>query len=729
MKLRVMTHRVHRFSSIRFSVLILAAFLAVTGNVTAELSDDLVGYWPFEDDLHDWAGNNHGTFRGSNPHTNFQEGMLGQGIVLDGIDQHIEIANESNFDFIDQDFSISAWFQVNEFSKNWQALIAKGEGNRWRVHRRGGESIMTWNGGNADVPADANFPIDDGEIHHFVGVSIAGEEVRMYMDGELVSVGAAPTVENNDMPVLIGDNPDAPGRSWNGLVDEVAIWGRAIEEDEVAYLYNDGIGNWIFPPPPPRCRCVAGADEIGTEVLKGTPSNQLYGPGQNVTGWSGRIVTFEGSGGVTISDHNIALDVLDESEGQRAEGAYAVVDMAGGGGTFDEDLPYPNGVNDASMSDFAVEVKADVKIPAGTWTIGFGSDDGGRILIPDVQFDDSSDNNDALDTNELRFTGNRGHGWTVGSFTLEEDLETSITASFHERGGGDSFEIAIINGKSIEDANPANGWALLGDGTFGWEVETTAAPLIAADLTAEFASSRPVEFDVNGDTGESDQLTIENPDFEVYTTILNLGENLTIQINAIGNVESGDSFPIFDVGEVQGMPTIISRNANETWVYLDGRVCLDVCIHDDFWGDYNLDGLRDTVDIDLQAQAMNDPNPDLATFDENIDGVVDIFDRLIWVEHYKATWVGDADLNGFFESGDLVAVFTAGKYENGEAAGWAEGDWDGDLLFGTGDLVTAFTDGGYEAGPRLALAVPEPTSIATVLIGMLGLLRLGGRRT
>ena len=217
------------------------------GTRRAEISDGLVSYWPLDDDtLVDVVGQNDGILMGSDPDPVFEAGQFSNGIVLDGIDQFIEIqGDESEFDFVDQDFSISAWFRVDAFTKDWQALIAKGEGNRWRVHRRGGEQIMTWNGGNADVPADANPAVDDGEIHHFVGVSTV-DEVLMYMDGELVSIGPAPVVENNDMPVMIGENPDARSRTWEGLVDDVAIWGRALDESEVSFLWNDGSGRQSY---------------------------------------------------------------------------------------------------------------------------------------------------------------------------------------------------------------------------------------------------------------------------------------------------------------------------------------------------------------------------------------------------------------------------------------------------------------------------------------------------
>ena len=54
-----------------------------------------------------------------------------------------------------------------------------------------------------------------------------------------------------------------------------------------------------------------------------------------------------------------------------------------------------------------------------------------------------------------------------------------------ERGGGDSFEIAVIEEEVIEDASPDSGWELLGDGVLGWSVKTTGSALLSADLSEE----------------------------------------------------------------------------------------------------------------------------------------------------------------------------------------------------------------------------------------------------
>ena len=64
--------------------------------------------------------------------------------------------------------------------------------------------------------------------------------------------------------------------------------------------------------------------------------------------------------------------------------------------------------------------------------------------------------------------------------------------------------------------------------------------------------------------------------------------------------------------------------------------------------------------------------------------------------------VGDSNQDGVFNSGDLVAVFTAGEYEDdidGNST-FEEGDWNGDGDFNTADLVFAFQTGDYSLNVR-----------------------------
>jgi hypothetical protein len=120
-----------------------------------------------------------------------------------------------------------------------------------------------------------------------------------------------------------------------------------------------------------------------------------------------------------------------------------------------------------------------------------------------------------------------------------------------------------------------------------------------------------------------------------------------------------------------------------------------------------------------------------AAFDMNGDGSVNPEDHRVWVKDLKHTWYGDANLDGEFNSGDLVNVFQAGQYEDAfdDNSGWTSGDWDGDADFTTSDLVYAFQDGGYEQGLRVGgAAVPEPTSSVLALLSGLLLAHRGRRR-
>ena len=217
----------------------------------------LVAYWPLDAYYNDLTATGaHGTLVDDDPsQPNFAPGKFGPGanlvrtpgdgstfaerIVIDGVP-------ESTFDFTGQSLSISAWFRTAPYNTAWQALVAKGEGNAWRVARRASSDIIAYAGGTGDIPGDNTTGpnVNDGEIHHVVAITEAGVSTRLWVDGALVATGGPPSVGNNDAFMMIGGNPQGGpnNRTWNGVIDDVSIWGRPLIEDEIAILYNGGTG-------------------------------------------------------------------------------------------------------------------------------------------------------------------------------------------------------------------------------------------------------------------------------------------------------------------------------------------------------------------------------------------------------------------------------------------------------------------------------------------------------
>ena len=80
----------------------------------------------------------------------------------------------------------------------------------------------------------------------------------------------------------------------------------------------------------------------------------------------------------------------------------------------------------------------------------------------------------------------------------------------------------------------------------------------------------------------------------------------------------------------------------------------------------------DGADIDDLSAAIRagDMSPQ---YDLNGDGQVNDDDRGYWVRDLMTTWFGDANLDGEFNSGDLVAVLASGTYEVDVDSGWEYG--------------------------------------------------------
>jgi hypothetical protein len=120
-----------------------------------------------------------------------------------------------------------------------------------------------------------------------------GANKFLYVDGRLdASCPATGFITQNSYPACIGENAEAPGRIWNGLIDEVSIYNRALTASEIQAIYLAGSGGKCLSSSPvivsqPTNQTVAAGDTaIFSVTANGTPplSYQWNFNGTNLSG-------------------------------------------------------------------------------------------------------------------------------------------------------------------------------------------------------------------------------------------------------------------------------------------------------------------------------------------------------------------------------------------------------------------------------------------------------------
>ena len=208
-------------------------------------TDNLVAHYEFENNVDDSSGNElHGTIVGD---PGFAEGPPGFGMALDldGDGDYVDCGNPPEFSITEQ-ISFAYWIKVRAFDADWNTVIAKGD-DSWRSSRAGTNNFMEAAvGGTSGNYLYGVTPVDDEQWHH-VGAVYDGSTFKIYVDGELdASEESTGQIAVSTYNVYIGENSQATGRFWNGLIDDVVIFNRALTAGEILYLTGERAPSVLF---------------------------------------------------------------------------------------------------------------------------------------------------------------------------------------------------------------------------------------------------------------------------------------------------------------------------------------------------------------------------------------------------------------------------------------------------------------------------------------------------
>jgi hypothetical protein len=210
----------------------------------------LVGYWNFDEGTgtiaHDSSGNNNdGTIYGAT----WTSGKYGNALQFDGIDDYVFIENSPSLQ-ISQSITVAAWIRVEGITGDHQIILGKWYGyEKYPSYvlemQPDGQTaqfcIFNSTGARSDAVSSVTIPI--GEWAYIVG-TYDGHTVKIYVNGVLVGTSElCGPINVENQPVLIGAHTAWWDRNWfNGIIDEVKVYNRALSAEEVWAEYTRQTG-------------------------------------------------------------------------------------------------------------------------------------------------------------------------------------------------------------------------------------------------------------------------------------------------------------------------------------------------------------------------------------------------------------------------------------------------------------------------------------------------------
>ena len=250
-----------------------AAMLTVNSSSTCvPVPSGIVAWWRGEGNANDSIGANNGTLVGG---AGFAPGEAGQAFSFDGTSSYVSIPDSPSVDVLSDRITVEAWIKVNHLTANpdWEGIVTKGNAS-WRLlATAGAKTVYFASSGttpNNDIYGTRN--VNDGNWHYVAAV-YDGTNLSLYVDGTLdVSKAASGSIWRNSDPVCIGyiANTGLPGNyHFDGLIDEVSIYSRALSSNEIAAIYSAGSAGKCFTATPP--------------VIITQPTNQMASVGGTAT--------------------------------------------------------------------------------------------------------------------------------------------------------------------------------------------------------------------------------------------------------------------------------------------------------------------------------------------------------------------------------------------------------------------------------------------------------------
>ncbi|MBM3243102.1 LamG domain-containing protein [Candidatus Poribacteria bacterium] len=236
------------------SLLVFAGMTTLTPqSVCAKLLEDAVGIWFLDEGsgktVGDSSGNgNNGTIRGDGG--KWADGKFGKALLLNGTTEFVEVPDSASLDLQEQ-VTMVCWFNWEGSGDGWQTFFSKGpmsgtnENYALFTNSANRHTHFCKNAGGArDCFNSPNNAFESKQWVH-AAATYDGKTQITYIDGKEVAKGniSGKMVPNNNY-LGIGFREGSP-HYWKGMLDDMAIFKRALSADEVKGIMEKGLSSIV----------------------------------------------------------------------------------------------------------------------------------------------------------------------------------------------------------------------------------------------------------------------------------------------------------------------------------------------------------------------------------------------------------------------------------------------------------------------------------------------------
>ena len=232
--------------------------IGTTITTNPDLERGLVGHWTFDgpdllQNAVDRSGQGNTGFLTGFTSTTTTEGAIGQALDFDGVDDYVDVGDKASLDFgTSIDFTIGAWIKLSA-TGSIKIIVDKyssgiSPGYMFRVESSNviGAFIRDGVGSGSDetVSIVGDTTVTDGQWHHATVVYDRDGDVSLYLDGVSdatpVDISTVTDTISNSVNFNIARRPISSFDYFDGTIDDVRIYNRALSAEEITRLYNLG---------------------------------------------------------------------------------------------------------------------------------------------------------------------------------------------------------------------------------------------------------------------------------------------------------------------------------------------------------------------------------------------------------------------------------------------------------------------------------------------------------